>query len=33
MFTSINPATGETVDTHRELDADGIETALARAEA
>jgi len=33
MFTSINPATGETVDTHEELDADGIEMALARADA
>ena len=33
MFTSINPATGETVGTYRELDADGIETALARADA
>ncbi len=32
MFTSINPATGETVASHEELDADGIETALARAE-
>ncbi|RYY29052.1 MAG: NAD-dependent succinate-semialdehyde dehydrogenase [Sphingomonadales bacterium] len=31
MFTSINPATGETVDTHAELDADGIEAALTRA--
>ena len=33
MFTSINPATGETVGTYHELDADGIEMALARAEA
>ncbi|MDQ0249856.1 succinate-semialdehyde dehydrogenase/glutarate-semialdehyde dehydrogenase [Sphingomonas kyeonggiensis] len=33
MFTSINPATGETVDTHEALDADGIEMALARADA
>jgi len=33
MFTSINPATGETVDTHEELDADGIEMALTRADA
>lgn len=33
MFTSINPATGETAAQHEELDADGIETALARAEA
>jgi len=33
MFTSINPATGETVDTHEALDADGIEMALTRAEA
>ncbi|MES2988550.1 MAG: NAD-dependent succinate-semialdehyde dehydrogenase [Pseudomonadota bacterium] len=33
MFTSINPATGETVATHEELDADGIEQALTRAEA
>jgi succinate-semialdehyde dehydrogenase / glutarate-semialdehyde dehydrogenase len=33
MFTSINPATGETIEQYRELDADGIETALARAEA
>jgi succinate-semialdehyde dehydrogenase / glutarate-semialdehyde dehydrogenase len=33
MFTSINPATGETIETYPELDADGIETALARAEA
>ncbi|MBB4096568.1 NAD-dependent succinate-semialdehyde dehydrogenase [Sphingomonas kyeonggiensis] len=32
MFTSINPATGETVATYPELDADGIEMALARAE-
>ncbi|MEP9357924.1 NAD-dependent succinate-semialdehyde dehydrogenase [Sphingomonas sp. KR3-1] len=33
MFTSINPATGETVETYHELDADGIETALSRADA
>jgi succinate-semialdehyde dehydrogenase/glutarate-semialdehyde dehydrogenase len=33
MFTSINPATGETVDTYHELDADGIEMALTRADA
>lgn len=33
MFTSINPATGETVGTYQELDADGIEMALARADA
>jgi succinate-semialdehyde dehydrogenase/glutarate-semialdehyde dehydrogenase len=33
MFTSINPATGETVETYHELDGDGIEMALARAEA
>lgn len=33
MFTSINPATGETIATYPELDADGIETALARASA
>ncbi|HVJ01013.1 MAG TPA: NAD-dependent succinate-semialdehyde dehydrogenase [Sphingomonas sp.] len=33
MFTSINPATGETVAEHRELDADGIEMALSRAHA
>ncbi|RYY42922.1 MAG: NAD-dependent succinate-semialdehyde dehydrogenase [Sphingomonadales bacterium] len=33
MFTSINPATGETVNTYPELDADGIEQALARAAA
>lgn len=33
MLTSINPATGETIDTWQELDADGVETALARAEA
>lgn len=33
MFTSINPATGETVGTYHELDADGIEMALARADA
>ncbi|WP_066797307.1 NAD-dependent succinate-semialdehyde dehydrogenase [Sphingomonas soli] len=31
MFTSINPATGETVGTYEELDADGIEAALDRA--
>ena len=31
MFTSINPATGETVATHEELDAEGIELALSRA--
>lgn len=33
MFTSINPATGETVTTYPELDADGIEMALTRADA
>ena len=33
MFTSINPATGETVATHEALDADGIEMALTRADA
>lgn len=33
MFTSINPATGETVATYPELDADGIEMALTRADA
>lgn len=30
MFTSINPATGETVAEYPELDADGVETALTR---
>ncbi|MBX3563787.1 MAG: NAD-dependent succinate-semialdehyde dehydrogenase [Sphingomonas sp.] len=33
MFTSINPATGETVGTYEELDQDGIEQALVRASA
>ena len=33
MFTSTNPATGETVGTHAEMDADAIELALSRAEA
>jgi succinate-semialdehyde dehydrogenase/glutarate-semialdehyde dehydrogenase len=32
MFTSVNPATGEIVGRYEELDADGIELALARAE-
>jgi succinate-semialdehyde dehydrogenase / glutarate-semialdehyde dehydrogenase len=32
MFTSINPATGESVGEYPELDADGIELALARAD-
>ncbi|WP_404334568.1 NAD-dependent succinate-semialdehyde dehydrogenase [Sphingomonas sp. MMS12-HWE2-04] len=31
MFTSINPATGEAIQTYPELDADGIELALSRA--
>ncbi|UZK67604.1 NAD-dependent succinate-semialdehyde dehydrogenase [Sphingomonas sp. M1-B02] len=33
MFTSINPATGEAGDRFEELDADGIELALSRAQA
>ena len=33
MFTSINPATGETGDTFEVLDDDGVEAALKRAEA
>jgi succinate-semialdehyde dehydrogenase/glutarate-semialdehyde dehydrogenase len=32
MFTSIDPATGETAGTHDELDAEGVELALIRAE-
>lgn len=32
MFTSINPATGETGESFKELDADGIELALTRAQ-
>ncbi|RYD50224.1 MAG: NAD-dependent succinate-semialdehyde dehydrogenase [Sphingomonadales bacterium] len=31
MFTSINPATGETIGTHDEMDADQVEIALSRA--
>jgi succinate-semialdehyde dehydrogenase/glutarate-semialdehyde dehydrogenase len=33
MFTSINPATGETGESFAELDSDGIEAALVRADA
>ncbi|MGK6356134.1 NAD-dependent succinate-semialdehyde dehydrogenase [Sphingomonas sp. DT-207] len=33
MFTSINPATGETLERYKELDADGVEMALSRAQA
>ena len=32
MFTSINPATGEAGESFRELDADGVELALSRAQ-
>ena len=32
MFTSINPATGEPGESFKELDADGVELALARAQ-